>query len=111
MTNTCVKTGVILETRNHHRFKEHLYGDLHIVGNCGIIYYPFAQHEWGAAHGWIDLGGRIFQRDVLPWAILVVDASCIYIRNSALHEFDRILFLGAGGQLINEVGEMGVHKK
>ena len=108
--NTVVKTGVILEPRNNHRFGEYLHGDLHIVGNCAIIFYPIAQVPWGSSHGWIDLGNRFFDKDYPPFGTLVIPASCVYIRRSCLHEFDLGTFVTAGGQLIEIKGEMGSHK-
>jgi hypothetical protein len=87
-----------------------IYGDLHVVGNCCILYYPATQVMWGASHGWIDLKDphqRLFQKDTTPFKVLVVPASRITIRRDALHPIDLSKFVGAGGLINDSRGEMG----
>lgn len=123
--STIVKTGVVLQKLNEptvaylfqktvpqdgfHKINT-VYGDLHIVGNCCVLYYPSIQVHWGTSHGWIDLTDphiENFQRDGADQSILVIPARMIRLRRDALHPIDLSKFVGAGGVVEDMRGEMG----
>ena len=123
-----VKTGVVLVKRNepstsflvddYKHMGAHasiypgpptVYGDLHVVGNCAVLYYPPTQVPWGTSHGWIDLdyGNECFQRDTQPFRILVLPAHRVIMRRGAMHPFDAHRLIHAGGRLDDTPGELG----
>jgi hypothetical protein len=115
----CIKTGVVLRKRNWDEYSgmwsgpgghlETVYGDMHLVGNCCILYYPPHQVLWGASHGWIDIDDEqnMFQRPTLPQHILIIPASRIVMRKAALYYTDLDLFRQAGGTIDETPGEQG----
>lgn len=123
--SSIIKTGVILRKVNEPRyaylFQQTLpqdqfsqittvYGDLHVVGNCCILYYPEVQVMWGTSHGWIDLYdpyGMHFQRDTSPDRILVLPAYQVRMRRGSMHPTDLEKFKLAGGIVDEAPGEMG----
>ena len=123
--STIVKTGVILRKVNEPRYaylfqkaipQEHLsqiltvYGDLHVVGDCCVLYYPETQVSWGTSHGWIDLYDpyqQNFQRDTSPDRILILSAYRVRLRRGAMHPIDLEKFINAGGIVDETPGELG----
>ena len=119
--STIVKTGVVLKKINVSNaydwpgFKDGkpidtIYGDLHVVGGCCILYYPPTQVEWGVSHGWIDLAdpyNEFFDRKTVPDHILVLPASHVKLRRGALHPHDMAKFIAAEGLVDETRGEQG----
>lgn len=116
--STVVKTGVVLLKQNEpypHYISDSygiatVYGDLHVVGRCCILYYPANQVKWGASHGWINLEDpfqRNFQRDTEPFKIFVIPANRVTLRRDCLHPDDLAKFIEAGGGIMDTRGEMG----
>lgn len=112
----CIKTGIVLEKR-HEPTEDFLtysyqqggqatvYGDLHLVGNCAILYYPKDQVAHGKVDGWIDLnmGYDCFQRNTSPFHILVLPAARVSILQSKVYPTDWDIWKRAGG-LLDERG-------
>src|SRR5262245_25100142 len=86
-----------------------LYGDLHVIGDCAIVYYPPMQAPHRASHGWLTLNGveDMFQRASNPHCILVLQAKYVRMRKAALHPLDLSRFELAGGIVDNRPGELG----
>ena len=78
-----------------------MYGDMHVVGQCSVLYLPNHQVTWPKIHGTISLKGKYFYRpqDDPPHSILVVESQRIAIDRDALHEFDLDIFVRAGGRV------------
>jgi hypothetical protein len=101
--STIIKTGVRLSYTGYDGHNHILYGDLHSVGNCAIIYYPPNQEPWQTSepHGRLtDISlERFFQRDGSPYYIVVVEARFIWMTRDSLHPFDLAKWSAAGGRL------------
>ena len=104
---TCVKTGVILLVKwsaNWTQDPRIIYGDLHLVGSCAIIYYPSQQDAWQVKkrnyHGVLTVGPDAvdFQRDTMPFHIWAVPISWIRMRTDTLHHIDDDKWRKAGGE-------------
>jgi len=115
--STIIKMGVVLTKINPPQGElypsyKNIYGDLHIVGQCCILYFPFNQVRWDAAHGWIDLTmwGNLFCR---PGGMeegdgtLVIPAKLVTMRKGSMHPLDEARFLGGGGTMDHRRGELG----
>jgi hypothetical protein len=102
--STIVKTGCRLLTYYQSDPPRVLYGDLHVVGNCAIMYYPPNQGPWQEVsdHGTLTYGsdGDEFQRDGSPFNILVVPADRIILKPDALHPLDMGKWVTAGGLIV-----------
>lgn len=112
MNRTIVKTGVVLLVQANGHIQrdigilgERLYGDLHVVGKCAVVYYP-AQTLRGEespmctkpAHGVLNLEETdYFQRHGNPFSILIVRSQCIKLEMQALHPYDYEKWREAGG--------------
>lgn len=107
---TIVKTGCVLSVDGDPNEIEHiflerrpqLYGDMHIVGNCAIIYYPRFQAEVGdkmSSNGIITFptGVSVFQRNGEKQCILVIQAKYIKMERSKIHPLDAAKLQAAGG--------------
>lgn len=123
--SSIVKTGVILKMTNEPRrgylyqeampqqdlYKlETVYGDLHVVSACCVLYYPRIQIAWGTTHGWIDLYDphmQNFQRNGQDQHVLVLPAFRVRMRRGAMHPIDLEKFHNAGGIVDETPGEMG----
>ncbi len=106
----CVKSGCVLSVIGDRWEVEYcfsgprpqLYGDLHVVGNCAIIYYPRFQANVGdkmSPNGTINFptGVTVFQRDGEAQCILVIQAKYIEMQKSKIHPLDAELLCAAGG--------------
>lgn len=90
--STCIKTGVILEVvgYDNHIEGNTVYGDLHLVGNCCILYYPETQAPLEKRHGilHLDTNYPCFSRQSKPYNILVIPAKCIELNRNDIHPSD-----------------------
>ena len=119
MTRTIVKTGCVLTLPQQDRcgfvrdildmtegHRDTLYGDLHVVGNCAVMYFPEQQTTWKKVHGrFIGIANphyKFFARNAKPHCILVIPAEVIIMEYAALHENDRSAWQLAGGRLSYE---------
>lgn len=107
----CIKTGVVLKIENDGHVPDGttIYGDLHLVGNCCILYHPHDQVPHRVTHGKLDMdfGRNLFQRESRPFDILVIPAARVTMRKGSMHEWDLSLFQGAGGIIDETPGELG----
>lgn len=113
-----IKTGVILRKRNEPTIGflsdedaglSTVYGDLHLVGDSAILYYPKNQLEHGVSHGWIDLdmGMNMWLRNTSPYHVLVIPANRIILRRAVIWPTDVPLWKRSGGHIDDTPGDMG----
>lgn len=115
MKRTIIKTGCVLQCKPGTfdiydstlppmgRWEDNtltIYGDLHVVGKCCILYMPIKQIDgWPRVHGLIGFEGRYFWRGYTkPYGTLVIESRHIELHVGALHELDWAEFIEAGGQ-------------
>ena len=118
MTRTIIKTGAVLRlilapgvkqeiyscARGSEEFGT-LYGDFHVVGSAGIMYFPSQQVGWGdRLHGMIEIQsyefGSMFVRGGDPFGVLVLPIKCFTIFKDQLHHLDEAEFIKAGGKVV-----------
>jgi len=121
--NTIVKTGIVLQLEgvnqddlmHLHRYERipmaslgdgdtgtsvfTIYGDMHVVGQCALLYVPNEQTTWPKIHGSLSLVGRYFFRATQPHSLLVVEAQRIAVERDSIHELDLEVFVRAGGRV------------
>lgn len=113
MNRTIVKTGVVLMVQaNGHIQRDiglmgvRLYGDLHVVGKCAVVYYPLQTLDGKTesprctmpADGVLNLEETdYFQRHGSPFSILIAPASCIKITRGSWDPLDFNRWVAAGG--------------
>ncbi len=109
---TIVKTGAVLSVEDWEKFGRNqgigrqLYGDLHIVGNAAVMYYPPNQEMVESPrpnHGVLLLGPAeysMFHRTGEPFSILIVQAKFIKMKKSALHSLDMNKWIAAQGGVL-----------
>lgn len=111
-----IKTGVILTKRSEPTIdfltdsyqpggEGTVYGDLHLIGNCAILYYPKDQMKHNVPHGWVDLdmGYGSWVRHTSPFHILAIPAKQIMLIKGAIHSSDWDLWQRAGGLLDDRI--------
>jgi len=114
---TIVKTGVVLLISGYDPHRDKIpaaelgdvgvgnnyftiYGDMHVVGQCAVLYVPNKQvPNWPKVHGTISLVGKYFYRKGEPYSTIVLEAQRIYVERDALHELDLEVFVRAGGRV------------
>lgn len=120
MPRTIVKTGAVFQCATG-SFNEHdsdlppmakcdkghfyVYGDLHAVGNCGVLYMPPVQEVCSPVHGLISFVGTYFFRrsriDHMHDVAFVFPMQRLALKHGVLHPYDFPLFTDAGGRVWN----------
>jgi len=114
---TIVKTGVVLLINEYDPYSSDkipaaelgdvgvgnncftIYGDMHVIGQCVVLYVPNDQVPWPKVHGTLSLVGKYFYRHAEPYSTIVLEGQRIAVERDALHEIDLETFVRAGGRV------------
>jgi len=109
MTKTIIKTGCVLrilgedwdlpsDTAGNEPARS-IYGDLHLVGNNCIMYYPLGQMDRNTMHGVVDLreDPKRMVRNTQPFGFMAIPAEYIVMLYDSMSESEVLAFKNAGG--------------